>query len=183
HAEVARGALFGVAALLVTDDHARGAVKARQAAHDGLVVGVHAVAVQLVEIGEYFTHVVERVRPLRVARHQGRLPGGELAVDFLGQRLAFLLQAADLVGDIHRRIGLYIAQLLDLVFKLGQRLFEFKECIAHEVWFRYWAPSVQFRTGFDSRLRHKYQVATVRQGCHADETSRASKRETGSPLK
>jgi len=40
-----------------------------------------------------------------------------------------------------------------------------------------------FYTGTGSRLRHKYHVATVRQGSQFAATSRASLRETGSPEK
>ncbi|CUJ22821.1 Uncharacterised protein [Achromobacter sp. 2789STDY5608633] len=161
HAEVARGALLGVAALLVADHHAGRAVEARQAAHDGLVVGVHAVAVQFVEVGEDFAHVVQRVGTLGVAGDQRRLPRRELGVDFLGQRLALLLQTSDLVGDVHRRIGLHIAQLLDLVLKLGERLFKFQKCIAHVVWFRRWA------TWIASVLdRRRFQTAPQIPGCH-----------------
>ncbi len=123
----------------MANDHAGRAVETRQAAHDGLVVGVHAVAVQFVEIGEHFAHVVQRVGTLGMAGDQGRLPRRELGVDFLGQGLALLLQTSDLVGDVYGRIGLHVAQLLDLVLKLGERLFEFQKCIAHVVWFRRWA--------------------------------------------
>src|SRR6478735_2740614 len=42
---------------------------------------------------------------------------------------------------------------------------------------------VQYSTGTGSRLRHMYQVATVRQGSQLAETSRASLRDTGSPEK
>src|SRR5690606_41017144 len=41
----------------------------------------------------------------------------------------------------------------------------------------------QYCTAAESRLRHKNQVATVRHGAQACATSRASNRETGSPLK
>src|SRR5690606_6115393 len=41
----------------------------------------------------------------------------------------------------------------------------------------------QYCTAAESRLRHRNQVATVRQGAQACDTSRASNRETGSPLK
>ena len=41
-------------------------------------------------------------------RDQRDLPGGELAVDIPGQRLAFLLQARDLLGDVDRGLALDI---------------------------------------------------------------------------
>ena len=78
---------------------------------------------QFMEIGEDFAHVIKRVGALRVARDQRRLPGRELGVDFFGQILAFLLQTSDFVGDVDSRIGLDIAELLDLALELAQRLF------------------------------------------------------------
>jgi hypothetical protein len=75
HAEVARRALLGVAALLVAQHHAGLAVEARQPAHDGQVVGKVAVAVQFLEVGEDLVDVVQRVGPLRVARDLRHLPG------------------------------------------------------------------------------------------------------------
>ncbi len=41
----------------------------------------------------------------------------------------------------------------------------------------------QYVTGTGSRLRQMYQVATEQYGVHASATSRASARDTGSPLK
>ena len=55
-------------------DH-RLAVEAREAADDGLVVAVDAVAVQLDPVLEEQSHEVEGVRALRVARDLGALPG------------------------------------------------------------------------------------------------------------
>ena len=74
HAVVAPHALFRVAAFLMADDDDGLAVEARQAADERMIVGVHAVAVQLLEIGEALVDVVERVRPLRVTRELRDLP-------------------------------------------------------------------------------------------------------------
>ena len=41
------------------------------------------------------------------------------------------------------------------------------------------AANVQYATGSGSSERHMYQVATLRQGCQAPATSRASLRLTG----
>ena len=57
-----------------------------------MVVGEAAIAVQLVEAGEQALDVVERVRPVRMARDEHALPwrqvGVELAADLLGARAA-----------------------------------------------------------------------------------------------
>src|SRR5690606_18636326 len=45
HAIVAPDALLGVTALLLADDHHRLAIEPRRPADDGMIVGVHAVAV------------------------------------------------------------------------------------------------------------------------------------------
>src|SRR3546814_14459756 len=67
-------------------NHAGCAVKACQTAHDGQVVGIHAVAMQFLEIGKDFTHVIKRVGPLRMARHQRCLPGRKLGINAFGKR-------------------------------------------------------------------------------------------------
>ena len=120
-------AFLGVAAFLVADDHHALAVETGQTADDGRIIRIVAVAVQFFEIGEQVLDVVQRIGALRVARNLRNLPRRELGVDILGQRLAFLLQPADLVGDIERGIVLHIAQLLDLVLQLGDRLLEIQK--------------------------------------------------------
>ena len=75
HAVVAAHPLLGVAALLVADQHHGSPVEARRSADDGEVVRVHAIAVQLLEVAEDEPDVIERVRPLRVARELRDLPG------------------------------------------------------------------------------------------------------------
>jgi hypothetical protein len=62
-----------------------------------------------------------------MASHLGNLPGGELGVDFPGLRLALLLEAADFIGDVERRIVLRQAQFFDLAFEVGDRLFKVEE--------------------------------------------------------
>jgi len=44
----------------------------------------------------------------------------------------FFAQAIDLLGDVHRGLALHVAELFDLRFELGDRLFKFKEVsLAH----------------------------------------------------
>jgi len=167
HAEVAVAALLGVAPFLVPDHHHRLAVEARRPADDRRVVGVLAIAVQFVEVGEDRVHVVERVGPLRMARDHCHLPRRELGVGVLQQRVALLLQPLHLFGDVDRRIFLCEAQRLDFLFEVGHRLLEVEKCGLH-----------QYSTGSGSRLRHRYQVATVRHGRQASPIARASSRVT-----
>ena len=60
----------------VADDQNFVAVKAGHAADDGGVVAKAAVAVNFAEVGEHALDVVERLRPLRMPRQFGFLPGG-----------------------------------------------------------------------------------------------------------
>jgi hypothetical protein len=109
--------------------HAGLAVEAGQATHDAQVVRKVAVAVQFLEMGEDVAHIVQRVGPVRVAGNLGDLPGCEVAVDVLGELLALVGQLFDLGRDVNRRLGLHIAQLFDLAFELGDRLFEIEEVL------------------------------------------------------
>ena len=86
-----------------------------------------AVAVQLDGIGEDLVHVVERVRPLRMARDLRDLPRRQLGVDVLGELLALLAEPVDLFGDVDGRLGLHVAQLFDLGLELRDRLLEIEE--------------------------------------------------------
>ena len=131
HAEVAVDLLLGVAALLVAEHHAGLAVEAREAADDRRVVGVRAVAVQLAELAEHAVDVVERVRPLRMARDLRDLPRRELGVDVARELLALLREARDLVGDVDRGVLVDVAQLVDLLLQLGDRLLEIEEGLFH----------------------------------------------------
>ena len=124
HAEVAADFFFGVAAFLVADDDDALAVKARQPADDGVVVGEMAVAVQLLEIGAQRGNIVESVGTLRVARNLRNLRGREFAENGFGQIAAFFLQTGDFVGNIDRRIVLYQAQFFDFFCQFGNRLFK-----------------------------------------------------------
>src|SRR5213076_2627889 len=53
HAEITVNLFFGVAPLLMSDEHASHAIEPGQPTDDGGIIGVGAIAVQLVEIGEH----------------------------------------------------------------------------------------------------------------------------------
>src|SRR5262249_33046849 len=61
-------------------------------------------------------------------------------VDFLGERVALLLQAADLFRDVECGVVLHIAQLVDLRFQLSDGLLEIEKCLLHLC-----APSVRVK--------------------------------------
>jgi hypothetical protein len=51
-----------------------GSLRSARGPDDRGIVGVGAIAMQLLEMGEQRLDVVERVRPLRMARHLRHLP-------------------------------------------------------------------------------------------------------------
>src|SRR3546814_1820297 len=67
------------------------------------------------------------MRPLGMTGHQRLLPGVELAIGGPQQAVGLGLQLRHLFGDIHATGIGEVAQLFDLAFELGNRLFEIKE--------------------------------------------------------
>ena len=131
HAVVAAHPFLGVAALLVADQHDRAPVEPRHAADDGVIVGVHAVTVQFVELVTERRGVVERVGSLRMARQLRDLPRREVREDARGERAALGPQPRDLLADVHFLVRGDEAQLVDLCLELGDRLFEIQETQWH----------------------------------------------------
>ena len=128
-AEVARDLLLGVAPLLVPDDHHRLVAIRRKPGHDGRVVGEATVAVNLGEPGPEARDVVERVRTLRVSRHEHALPGRETREDVLPHLSRTPLQPLDLGNAIGRaRLSL---QLLDFLQVGGDGLLELEGVHGH----------------------------------------------------
>ncbi len=75
-------------------------IQSRKSADDRQVIGIHAVAVQLLKIAEHAGDVVERVWPLRVARQLRDLPRRQTGKDGLGERAALGVQPCDLLLDM-----------------------------------------------------------------------------------
>ena len=133
HAKVTQSALFGVTPFLLAQHHTSLAIEAGQTAHDGQVICKVAVTVHLHKIGEDAVDVIESVRTLGVTRNFGDLPGAQVAVNVFGQLLAFLTQLINFKGDVHRRVGLHISQLVDLGFEFGNGLLKIKKCFFGQV--------------------------------------------------
>ena len=99
----------------------------RQAADDGVVVTEGAVTSQRRELVEQALHVVEEVRPARMARDLDLLPGRQLGVGVADEGVGAILEPDDLRLDLHRRVFLgELLQLNDLAFDLGNRTLEFQ---------------------------------------------------------
>ena len=150
---------------------------------------------QLLEVGKQGRDVIERVRTLRMPRHLGDLPRGELSIDLLGKRGALFLQALDFLGDVGRRVVLREAQLLDFRLQLGDRLLEIEKRRFHRKIPKKqvivpesqepsrWPGEAQYSTGMGSRLRQRYQVATERQGSQPSAILRIVRSDTDLPRK
>jgi len=116
-----------VDALLLAQDHDAPAPEAAEPADDGAVLAEVAVAGQRCEVLDQAGHVVLHVRPVRMARHLGLLPGRQLGVGLAQQPLGLALQARDFLRDVDVIVVREVAQLLDLALELGDRLFKIQK--------------------------------------------------------
>ena len=115
----------------MAEHHARLAVEPGEAADDRGVVCVAAIPMELAKIAEQRADVIERVGTLGMACNLRNLPGGELGVDFLGQKLTLFREPRNFVRDVDGRIFMNIAELVDLLLQLGNRLLEVEESLFH----------------------------------------------------
>src|SRR5690606_23958006 len=115
----------------MADDRDRLTLQAADAADQRMIVGVHPVAVQLLEIGEAALDVVHRVRPLRMARELNHLPRRQIREDTARQRLALLAKPLDLLVDVDLGVVADELQRVDLRLELGDRLLEIQEFQVH----------------------------------------------------
>ena len=99
------------------------AAEAAEAADDGGVFAVLAVAGQRHEIGNQRRDVVEAMRPLRMPRHLRFLPRRQPGIEFLERLRRLAFDAGDLVGD-GLAVAVERAQFVDLGLKFGHRFFE-----------------------------------------------------------
>ena len=115
----------------MSDEHDRPAGEPREAAHDRQIVGIHAVAVQLVKLLEDRRRVVERVGPLRVTRELRHLPRCQARENTRRERTTPGAQPRDLLPDVHLGVGGHEPELVDLRLELGDGLLEFQEAEGH----------------------------------------------------
>ncbi len=89
------------------------------AAHDGRVVGPHAVAPQFHEVGQHMGDVIEGLRALLMPGDLDDLPGAEYAAA-TAKKLDALLDALDLLGvAVESRAVPEFPQALDELERLG----------------------------------------------------------------
>jgi len=115
----------------MADDDDRLALQARQPADDRHVIGIHAIAVQLVKVAEDRADVVERVGTLRVTGELGDLPRGQVGEDRFGECAALGPQPRNLLLDVDLGVGGDVAELLDLGLKFGDRLLKIEKTDGH----------------------------------------------------
>ena len=84
HTKIAADFFFGVAPFLMANHHHALAVKTRQAAHNGGIIGKSTVAVQLFKIGAQGVDIIQGVRALGMARHLRHLHRREFAENRFG---------------------------------------------------------------------------------------------------
>jgi hypothetical protein len=132
-AEVAVDLLLGVAAstLVMADDEDRIAHVACEPGDDRMVVREPPIAADLGELREQTADVVEDRRPLRVARDEDALPGGEVPVDFRADRVDPPIEALDRSLPLGRLR--HQGERLDLLQQHGDRFFELERIGRHGI--------------------------------------------------
>src|SRR5258708_29209637 len=131
--------LLGVAPLLVAQDHHRLTVNAGDAAHQGPVVAVAAIAAQLEEVVTDQLDIVGGVWAVAVAGDLHFLPGGEGTVDGARLLLRLALQLLDLPALLELLlVAALLQQPCQLLVEVGERTLEI-EIVRHEGYL-HWAP-------------------------------------------
>ena len=120
-----------VGALLVADDHDGVAAEAPEAADDGVIFGIEAVAGQRRKVLHKGGDVVLKVRAVGMPRDLGLLPSRKLAVGLAQQAVDFALQLFHLVGDVDLAVVGKVPQFFDFAFEFSDRLLEVEE-IMHD---------------------------------------------------
>ena len=93
HAEIVLEAAVGRGTLLVPEHADALTTEAAEAADDGRVLAVFAVAGQRHEVGDQTRHIVQAVGALGVAGDLGLLPGRELGIKILERLRGLGLEA------------------------------------------------------------------------------------------
>src|SRR5262249_12233537 len=132
HAEIVLDPAFCCRPLLLTDDAQAHAAEAAETAHDCRILTELAVASDWGEFTDDRVDVIEAVGPLRMTRHLGLLPRGEICIEGFERLRGACLEPLDFVADGNRiALGVKRAELLNLGLELGYRFFEV-EVTAHQ---------------------------------------------------
>jgi hypothetical protein len=86
---------------------------------------------QLVEVSEYHTDVIQRIRALRMARQLRHLPWRKIRKNTGSQRTTFGAQPGDFFGQTDFSIVGNEFQFINLGFEFGNRLLELQKVHGH----------------------------------------------------
>ena len=107
------------------DHRHRAAAETAEPGDHRLVLAIEPVAGKRRELVDQMADVIGEMRPVLMARDQRLLPRRQLGIGIPDQRLGLGLEPRDIGVDVHGRIvGGELAQLDDLAFQFGNRLFE-----------------------------------------------------------
>ncbi len=126
HPEIVLDSAGGVVALLVADQHDLAPVEPGEATENGGIVAKAAVAAQRHEFLEGMLDIIAEVRARGMAGNLGLLPRGQRLVDRPQQLGALAFEAFELLVDVDVIAIGGGAQLGNLGFQFGDRLFEFE---------------------------------------------------------
>ncbi len=102
-----------------------------ETADQRLVVGIHAVAMKLLEVRKAARDVVERVGTKRMSRELRHLPRSQPGEDAFRQRIALATQTLDFLADVELRIVADELELVDLRLELSNGLFKIEKLQIH----------------------------------------------------
>ena len=119
--EIAADVFLGVAAFLGADEHDAVFTEAGEAADDGLIVGVKAIAVEFGKIGKGGGEIIEGVGAAGMAGELDALPWGEVRKDGLAGFLELGLHLGDLGLQADGRV---LFEFIELALQFEDRLFE-----------------------------------------------------------
>jgi hypothetical protein len=111
----------------MADEHDLVATQAGQAADDGRVIPILAVAVELAELPADHVHVVFEEGALGMAGHLDGFPGREAFVGLAEESGVVAAKLAKLPGVVGLASRLEHFQVTDLLFQLGQGLLELQD--------------------------------------------------------
>ena len=123
HAEIVLEPAVGIGTLFMADDADRLAAEAAEAADNGRVLAVLAVAGERHEVGDQRRDIVEAMRPQRMPRHLRLLPRRQRGIELLEGDRGLALDTADLFAD-RLAVRAQRPQFVGLGLQLGHRLFE-----------------------------------------------------------
>ena len=113
------------------NQHHRAPIQARRSADYGEIVAAHPIPVQLLEVGEHLTDVVQCVWALGMASDLRDLPGVRFAKMLVVSARLFALRRAISSPMLISVSGTQEFELVDLRLELGDRLFEVEKVQVH----------------------------------------------------